>query len=602
MFDTSWPRDGDIPNLDEVGDVISDILLASAPDELSVCLYIDRTMIDSFLGVAVVQEDYGCGMSSPHQPGICSVSKFLSSPYLRDDSPITVNITESASEETLAEQLERFKQWLKKESPVIGTIHKEHILAKLPPKRYDKLTSGMNRRSRLDSEETKDDLVLLARRNNVPKDADSEKVLNEMVQKLGLNGEIVTIQATRSRNKDIHPYAYFTRDKIGGNIHYPDCSIPLDDVNDDDEVSASDCTTSVSFTWTRTEKLTEEHVKRQQYKQAFETDFVQRAEARKEASNGRITFILWPREHSGERDGYFSRDDPKPITLGSAHIIWLPGDYDSMEEKAFDELIGGGGGGRLRFTRTHDGNIFWEQVMAYFRHHVVDGRDACLLYEDSYGDGEEREYTTIPNEYCLKMLHLLIITRAFIVADHELFFDHEFPLEEIVTFFDKFGQEWRRVLGQSDETLGFGLIDASSYATRTLVSAVTEMAANRSDEALNGLLDFQSLFGNQTPAFSREGLYALLEFHGSWLEGELRELQHNTQQDSDGDEDEDEADIEISLVPNEEDEDDGIEEEDENEEEDEDDSTEEEDEEEDEDDGIEEEDEDEEVAGGDDQM
>ena len=243
-----------------------------------------------------------------------------------------------------------------------------------------------------------------------------------------------------------------------------------------------------------------------------------------------------------------------------------------MEEKAFDELIGGGGGGggRLRFTRTYDGNIFWEQVMAYFRHYVVDGRDACLLYEDSYGDGEEREYTTIPNEHCLKMLHLLIITRAFIVADHELFFDHEFPVEEIVTFFDKFGQEWRRVLRQSDETLGFGLIDASSYATRTLVSAVTEMAANRSDEALNGLLDFQSLFGNQTPAFSREGLYALLEFHGSWLEGELRELRNNTQQDGD----EDEADIEISLVPNEEDEDDG----------------------------IEEEDEDEEVAGGDDQM
>lgn len=584
MFDTSWPRDGDIPNLDEVGDVISDILLASAPDELSVCLYIDRTMIDSFLGVAVVQEDYGCGMSSPHQPGICSVSKFLSSPYLRDDSPITVNITESASEETLAEQLERFKQWLKKESPVIGTIHKEHILAKLPPKRYDKLTSGMNRRSRLDSEETKDDLVLLARRNNVPKDADSEKVLTEMVQKLGLNGEIVTIQATRSRNKDIHPYAYFTRDKIGGNIHYPDCSIPLDDVNDDDEVSASDCTTSVSFTWTRTEKLTEEHVKRQQYKQAFETDFVQRAEARKEASNGRITYILWPREHSDERDGYFSRNVPKPITLENAHIIWLPGDYDSMEEKAFDELIGGGGGGRLRFTRTHDGNIFWEQVMAYFRHHVVDGRDACLLYEDSYGDGEEREYTTIPNEHCLKMLHLLIITRAFIVAD-ELVSDHEFPAEEIATFFDKFGQEWRSVLRQSDETLGFGLIDASSYARRTLVSAATEMAANRSNEALNSLLDFQSLFGYQTPAFSREGLYALLGFHGSWFEGELRELQYNSQQDGDGDE----ADIEISLVPNEEDEDDGMEEEDEVEDEN-------------EDDGIEEEDEDEEVAGRDDQM
>ena len=569
MFDTTWPRDEDIPNLDEVGDVISDILLACAPDELSVCLYIDRTMIDSFLAVAVVQEeddqDSGFVISSSstpaeweayqrkseasrRQPGIYSVFKFLTSPYLRDGSPIT-NISASASEETLAEQLGVFKKWLKNDSPAFGTLHNEPILAKLPPKRYDKLTSGMrNRRSLPDSEETKDDLVLLARRTNVAKDADTEKVLNDMVEKLGLNRELVTIQATGSRNKEIHSYAYFTRDKIGGNIHYPDFCVPLDDV--DADTSADDFTASVSFTWTGTDKFTQEHVKRQLYKQAFETEFVNRAEARKVASNGRITFILWPRERSGENDGYFSRDDPKPITPGNAYILWLPGDFESIEEKALDYLIGGGGGG-IRFTRSHDGNLFWDRVMSYFNDNAVVGRDEYMLYEDSDDDGEERKYSTIPNEHCLKMLHLLAITRAFLMAD-ELMFDHEFPEEEIEEFFDNFGQEWRRVLVQSDETLGLGLIEAFSYARSTLVSAATEMATSHSDAALNELLDFQSLFEHHTPAQSREGLYALLEFHESWLEEELNYRSK-------------EVEFEISLVPNEENNDDTEEEEEEEE-------------------------------------
>ena len=111
----------------------------------------------------------------------------------------------------------------------------------------------MSRRSLLSH-----DLVMLARRTNVPKNADTEKVLDDMVEKLGLNAELVTIQPTRSRNKDIHSYAYLTRDKIGGNIHYPDFGIPLDDVNAD--TSDDDFTTSVSFTWTRTDKFTQKHV------------------------------------------------------------------------------------------------------------------------------------------------------------------------------------------------------------------------------------------------------------------------------------------------------------------------------------------------------
>ena len=192
--------------------------------------------------------------------------------------------------------------------------------------------------------------------------------------------------------------------------------------------------------------------------------------------------------------------------------------------------------------------------MSYFKCYVVNGRDAYLLYEDSDDDGEERRYTTIPNDNCsLKMLHLLAITRAFLVAD-ELMFDHEFPEEEIEEFFNKFGQEWHRVLMQSDETLGFGLIKAFSYGRSTLVSAATEMAARRSDAALDDLLDFQSLFEHHTPDQSRQGLNALLEFHGSWLEDELNQRSN-------------EVDFEISLVSNEEDNDDVEEEDEEGEEE-----------------------------------
>ena len=177
-FDPTWPRDMGIPSLDEVGHIISDILLACAPDKLSVCLYIDKTMIDSFLTLAVVHEEEEVEEEKRDsgQPGILNVSKFLSSPYLRKDSPIEINSVLSTSDETLGEQLDVYKNWLKNDSPVFGTLHKEPILAKLPPKRYDKLTSGMmNRRSLLGSEETKDDLVLLATCTNISKDADTGK-------------------------------------------------------------------------------------------------------------------------------------------------------------------------------------------------------------------------------------------------------------------------------------------------------------------------------------------------------------------------------------------------------------------------------------------
>jgi len=565
-FDTSWPRDVGIPSLDEVGDIISDILLACAPDKLQVCLYVDKSMIDSFLKLAVVQEEEEESLhfssfqaeeefeansrkleARNKQPGISSVSKFLSSPYLRKDSP--VEVTDQMSEETLGEQLDALKKWLENESPAFGTLHREPFLSKLPPKRFDKLTSGMmnRRRSLPGSEESKNDLVLLATCPNVSKDSDTGEVLGDMCEKLGLHSEIVGIHATHNRNKEIHSYAYIVRDKIGGNIHYPDFSAPLDNVTDEKEKEPR--ATSVSFTWTSTERLTQDHIKRQQYKKAFETEFVKRAEVRKKASGGRLTFILWPRERSEEEDGYFSRQQPIPITPQNAHIIWLPGDYESMEEKAFDMFLGGSGGGGLCFTRTHDGNLFWQSVMSYFSHHVVYGRDACLLYDDSYEDGGEREYTTIPNEHSLKMLHLLIITRAFIMADGEMF-NHEYPEEEIKTFFDKFCEEWRRILLQSVDTLGLGLIEAFSYAKQKLVSVATSMSTHSSG-ALNDLLGFQALFEGcyqeNTPAASHEGLYALLGFHGTWLEEKLNDWKN------DGSNWEEVEDFDISFVPNDDD-------------------------------------------------
>jgi hypothetical protein len=56
-FDMSWERDFDIPTLDEAPTVISNILLARAPDELSVCLYVNRDKIERFFCVASVVGD-----------------------------------------------------------------------------------------------------------------------------------------------------------------------------------------------------------------------------------------------------------------------------------------------------------------------------------------------------------------------------------------------------------------------------------------------------------------------------------------------------------------------------------------------------------------
>jgi len=128
-FDHTWERDHDIPTLDKCGDVTSDILMSCAPAKLSVCLYIDRTMIDGFLAPAVVgkkPEDreicYSSYMTNEeekelerrrerdrHNPGLENVKNFLSSSLLRDDVPSYVRFTsdeiEQANEEAVLESL-----------------------------------------------------------------------------------------------------------------------------------------------------------------------------------------------------------------------------------------------------------------------------------------------------------------------------------------------------------------------------------------------------------------------------------------------------------------------------------------------------------------
>lgn len=513
-FDTTWPRDRGIPTLDEVGDFIADILAACAPDKLSVCLYIKRKMIDSFLSPAVLQEEekerplsVGTDTTdeeweeirrrselSRYQPGIDSVFKFLSSPYLREDAP-NDKVPSSSSEEYVEEKLGVFKEWLKG-SPPVGTLHQEPVLTKLPPKRYDKLTSGNTRRSDLLKDAgSEDDLVLLARRHDVPKTADTEKVLEDMVEKLGLNETIVGINPTSSRNLDVHGYAYGAREKLGGNIHYPD----------------ENGKTSVAFTWSSTQKFTEEHLKHRLYRQSFQTGFLTRARERRDASNGRLCHLLWPRGRSDEKDGFFSRQNPTPVTSENAHIIWLPGDYQKIEDEAFEMFLDGVGTTVhcFRMTGTRDGNQFWDSMMRYFKRFVVNGVDAPLVGECGEEDDDEdvERYKSIPNKHSLKMCHLLALTRVFKEAA-DLMLDHEFPEEEIRQFFDQFGQEWRRVLRLSDETLGFGLRVSSAH-TRAIAS-----------KDVGQIADMRAL-SEQTPAHSREGLCAFLTFHGSWIEEEF---------------------------------------------------------------------------------
>eukprot|EP00957_Ditylum_brightwellii_P186412 14192865-Ditylum_brightwellii.AAC.1 len=86
----------------------------------------------------------------------------------------------------------------------------------------------------------------------------SNDVLDDMIVSLGLYKDIVGVNQTSSRNPDIHGYSYITSELIGGNIHYPDVGGRA----------------SVAFTWSSTQKLTEEHIQEKQNRLAFDTEFV----------------------------------------------------------------------------------------------------------------------------------------------------------------------------------------------------------------------------------------------------------------------------------------------------------------------------------------
>jgi hypothetical protein len=452
-FDMSWERDFSIPTLDEAPSVISDILLACAPNQLSVCLYIDRSMIEGFITCATVQEKEATGCKfEKANAGLENIKKFLSSPYIRDDAPSQIKLNDDGdmSDQAAAEKLKLFKQWLKEDATSGGTPHQEEVTEKLPPRRYDSLATPLSN-LRLHRTRAKD-LVLLARRDNVTKGTSTEDVLHEMMSSLGLYEDLVYLDQTSSRNPDIHGYSYITSDLIGGNVHYPDLG----------------GRTSVAFTWTSTTMLTREHIQKKQYLLAFETAFVRDANSTKEASNGRLCFILWPRASDSDRGGLTGSFwphtngsdfplDTTAVTSNNAHVIWLPGDYEKIEEKIFNHCINGNNS-PMRFSTTHTGNIFWQTVVAYLQKVIVKGRHSYL-----------EEHMTIPNNHSLRLCLLLGITRALIESDDSFCNTEHDEKKVIKEFFELLSNQWRSVLLKSDVILGLG-----SEGTLTRVPRVTD--------------------------------------------------------------------------------------------------------------------------------
>lgn len=182
-FDTSRPRDHDIP--EDASQVVADICLESCPETVSVQLLIDRNRIDYFLRPVIIKEeeetqdmdnDFGITGNSNMDAfqqrmdeqkeqclrvsGMGDTSKLLSSPYLRSDVPEEVD------------SLEKFRLWLAAASP--GTsVHNKPYVTMLPPQRYCPLYDPSFFR-----QEPRDvNMVLLARRDGVPKGANMEEVL-----------------------------------------------------------------------------------------------------------------------------------------------------------------------------------------------------------------------------------------------------------------------------------------------------------------------------------------------------------------------------------------------------------------------------------------
>lgn len=467
-FDRTWPRDNDIPSLDEVGTaVIEKILLACAPEELSVCIYINRDMIDSSIAVTALGQE----------AGLDNIKTFLSSPLIRGDAPVNVKFAsfeeaDQSSKEAATARLATFKHWLRDEANSGGTLRQETVVTKLPPGRYDELNVLGGMRG-LMTKSANDDLVLLARRDNIPKSANTRMILDEMVESLGLQDDLIRITPASSRNIDVHGYAYMERDHVGGNIHYPD-----------------ECgRTSVSFVWRFTDRLTEEHLQTRRFKLAFKSDFVRAAQSKKVASNGGIDYILWPRS-SSEDNGYFDPCDTTSIDSDNAYIIWIPGQYDDIEEEVFNLCVHGEKDaprtqGFFSMSGTHEGNLFWDRVLEYFQRSIVNGNGAAAML---------REYQTVPNKHSLKLFQLLSIARTFIQEEH-LLLDHEYPFEEIQEFFDAFAKQWRKVWRQTDEILGIGLIGSNCENPNI-----------------------------ESPRASREGLYTMLKFYQDRIEERMADM------------------------------------------------------------------------------
>eukprot|EP00956_Cyclotella_meneghiniana_P030861 scaffold79185_cov75-Cyclotella_meneghiniana.AAC.1 len=505
-FDDTWERDFSMPPLDEAPSIISDILLACAPDKLSVCLYIDRSKIESFIMLATVQEDdkRKRGFSaltdeeleleeiqnqlekSKLNAGLEDVKKFLSSSYIRNDIPsrMKINDAEVVSDDAVLEKLRYFKQWLVDEASSGGTLHQEGVKQKLPPRRYDELGISLSKSGLQES--TEPDLVLLARMDDVPKGKPSDDVLDDMISSLGLHKQLVSLRQSCSRNPDIHGYSYITSDLIGGNIHYPDV----------------EGRTSVTFTWTSTQKLTERHLEENRAALAFETDFVRNANAAKESSDGGVCFLLWPKHSNRDRggswlcntDGFDFPPNTDAITEENATLIWLPADFERIEDEIRDELLDTSSG--IRFVTTHSVNIFWQSVLSFFEREI----------ERKVEDSRLEEYASIQNLDSLRFCHLLALTRI-LIEEGDSSQDTDYSPEDIKLFFDSLSNEWRSILSKSDEVLGLGL-------------------------------------DRRVPDASREGLYCMLGFYEAKFGRFFYDMSSylNEDEDDDDEEDEDEED------------------------------------------------------------
>lgn len=488
-FDRRWERDSDMPTLDEVGDYISDILLACAPNTLSVCIYMERRMIDCFLSLAEVGDEielpfeYSSSMTKEQEEannraleargqnaGLEEITKFLSSPYLRNDTPgqltLTADEVDRVDEAAIATRLSNFKHWLTAEAAVGGSLHQEATIAKLPPRRHCELSIPSTRRDARDND-TVNDIVLLARRDGVAKDADTKDVVDEMLTSLGIRHDIVSTDPANSRNPDIPGCTYATRERVGGNIHHPD----------------DGGRTSVSLLWSRTEKLTEKRNQTRQYERAFKTDFVVHAKAKMEASEGRLQCIFWPRDVA-EETGYYPLDITA-VTCENSHVIWLPGAYYDIEQEVSDQLAEGGGAGGIRFISTRHGNMFWDLVFDFWEKKIVRDSTKMML----------RRHDNIPNRFSLRMCLLIALAHTLVQADACLI-DHERSAGDIQRFFDKMKRAWRAVLAHSDEVLRLGLLGS---------------------DCTNARVD--------SPGASREGLDAMMQHYALRLENLMGDLE-----------------------------------------------------------------------------